>query len=207
MYTLRFFYFDLGNVLLKFDHQVACRQMADVAGISPAQVREIVFDAPLQSAYERGDLSTREYYELFCERSGTRPNSNDLFHAASDIFDLDEQVASIIAGLRRAGNRAGILSNTCDVHWRFLAEERFPILNTLFEVAALSFRLRCAKPEPAIYHAAAELAGVAPEEVFFVDDRPANVAGALEAGFDAVQFTSPPGLLAELANRGVQVSL
>jgi len=206
MRTLRFFYFDLGNVLLKFDHNDACHQIADVTGIPVGQVREIIFDAPLQSAYERGDLSTGEFYEIFCERSGTRPDSTDLFRAASDIFDLDEQVASIIAGLREAGGRVGVLSNTCDAHWRFLAEERFPILNTLFEVAALSFQLRTAKPEPAIYHAAAELAEVAPEEIFFVDDRSENVAGALEVGLDAVQFTSPPGLLAELVNRGVHVS-
>jgi len=205
MRTLKFLYFDLGNVLLKFDHEVACRQIADVAGIPSGQVRDIVFDAPLQWAYERGELSTNEFYELFCERSGTRPGSADLFYAASDIFELNGRVAGIVAGLRDAGSRVGILSNTCDAHWRFLADERFPILDKLFEVAALSFRLGTAKPEPAIYHAAAELAGVATDEIFFVDDRSENVAGALDVGFDAVQFTSSSGLLAELAKRGVQV--
>lgn len=30
----RFFYFDLGNVLLYFDHSLAMRKMAKIAGVS-----------------------------------------------------------------------------------------------------------------------------------------------------------------------------
>ena len=51
--------------------------------------------------------------------------------------------------------------------------------------------------------AATELARANPEEIFFVDDRAENVAGALEAGFDAVQFTSADGLIRELLRRDV----
>ena len=34
----KFIYFDLGNVLLRFDHELACRQMAAVAGTTPELV-------------------------------------------------------------------------------------------------------------------------------------------------------------------------
>jgi putative hydrolase of the HAD superfamily len=74
----------------------------------------------------------------------------------------------------------------------------------LFEVHALSYRIGAAKPEPAIFAAAAELAGVAPQEVFFTDDLPRHVAGARAAGFDAVQYTSTPQLVAELRARGAR---
>jgi len=201
--TPHFFYFDLGNVLLKFDQAVACRQMADVAGISAERVREIVFDDGMQLAYERGLLSTSGFYEAFCERSGVRPSLADLVHAASDIFELDAAVAGIAERLRASGHRLGILSNTCEAHWEFCAGSRFPLLDAAFDVAVLSYQIGSLKPETAIYEAATELARANPEEIFFVDDRAENVAGALEAGFDAVQFTSADGLIRELLRRDV----
>ena len=60
------------------------------------------------------------------------------------------------------------------------------------------------KPDAAIFHAAAELCGYRPEEIFFVDDLPGHVAGARAAGFDAVQFTSAEALSAELRRRGIR---
>lgn len=198
-----FFYFDLGNVLLKYDHAVACQKIAEVAGISVQRVRDVLCDDVLHLAYERGLLSTSELYEKFCERSGVRPSLEELLRAATDMFELDTAVAEIAQRLRTSGRRLGILSNTCEVHWEFCAGSRFPLLDEAFDVAALSYRLGSAKPEPAIYQAATELAGTRPEEIFFVDDRAENVAGALDAGFDAVQFTSAADLIRELEKRGV----
>ncbi|HVX64707.1 MAG TPA: HAD-IA family hydrolase, partial [Pirellulales bacterium] len=67
----------------------------------------------------------------------------------------------------------------------------------------LSFRVRCMKPETQIYAHAAELAGAAPHEIFFVDDVAGHVAAARRFGFDAVQYTTPEALAAELRQRGV----
>ncbi|MGE0755973.1 MAG: HAD-IA family hydrolase, partial [Pirellulaceae bacterium] len=106
--------------------------------------------------------------------------------------------------LRRAGHRLGILSNTNEIHWRFVSQGRYTIIRDAFPVTALSYELRSMKPEPAIYQAAADLAGVAPGDIFYTDDRPENVAGALAAGFDAVQYESPVQLAADIRRRGVR---
>ncbi|GAG46252.1 unnamed protein product, partial [marine sediment metagenome] len=47
-----FLYFDLGRVLINFDVQKMLDQMAEVSGIGPEKVREIVFGAGLQVKYE-----------------------------------------------------------------------------------------------------------------------------------------------------------
>jgi HAD superfamily hydrolase (TIGR01509 family) len=60
------------------------------------------------------------------------------------------------------------------------------------------------KPAPEIYAAAAAMAAVAPEEIFYTDDRPDNVAGAIAAGYDAVLFQDVRQLARELRRRGVQ---
>jgi putative hydrolase of the HAD superfamily len=80
----------------------------------------------------------------------------------------------------------------------------YGILPAAFTVFALSFQIGALKPDPKIYRAAAELAGVAPGEILFCDDILGHVTGAREAGFDAVQYTSTPALVAELHDRGLR---
>jgi len=200
----KFLYFDLGKVLLRFDVEVMCRRMADAAGLDLPQVRRALFEHPLQKDYERGRRTTREFYEAFCRDTGTRPDFDALVSAASDIFELDATMIPIVAHLYRAGHRMGILSNTCDCHWEHCLR-RFPMLGELFEAHALSYRIGAAKPEAAMFEAAARLAGVAAEEIFFTDDLPGHVAGAQAVGFDAVQFTSASQLVADLRARGVRM--
>jgi glucose-1-phosphatase len=201
--TPQFIYFDLGNVLLTFDHRVACRQMAELTGLTVERVWEIVFARELQQRYERGAVTSREFYEEFCAASGTRPDYAALHYAGSAMFELNIPVIPIAAHLRSARYRLGILSNTCEAHWRYVAEGRFRVLRELFDVYVLSHDERCCKPEPAIYQRAAELAGVEPQRIFFVDDRPENVAGALRAGFDALLYEGPQHLAASLYARGL----
>jgi len=115
-------------------------------------------------------------------------------------------VAAIVARLELARQRLGILSNTNEAHWQFVSGGRFELLCHGWEQFALSFQLRALKPHAEVYRRAAELAAVEPAKIFFVDDRPENVAGALQAGFDAVPFTTAARLAEDLAQRGVRFS-
>lgn len=201
--TPEFLYFDLGNVLLTFDQQVACRQVAALTGLTEPQVSHALFDSGLQDRYERGELTSREFYDAFCTATGVRPDDAAFHHAHSDMFALNIRIVPVVAHLWAAGYRLGILSNTCDAHWEYIADGRFKAVREFFPVRALSYELHCSKPEPAIYQRAAEAAGVAPDRIFFVDDRPENVAGARHAGWDAVRYESPQSLAQALRARGL----
>jgi putative hydrolase of the HAD superfamily len=200
----KFLYFDLGNVLLYFSHARMCQQMAEVAGVEPELVRHVLFDAGLEIAYERGEVSTDEFYERFCRAIGRRPDFAALALAANDIFEVNVGMKAIIAGLRGAGYRLGLLSNTNEMHFNYFADGRYAQIPEAFEQLALSFRIHAIKPEPAIYQAAAQLAGVAPGDIFFTDDVVGNVEGARDVGFDAVQYTSTAQLVIDLHLRGVE---
>ena len=69
-----------------------------------------------------------------------------------------------------------------------MGDGRYAAIRNLFEVYVLSHHERCCKPEPAIYRAQRSWLVSAPHGIFFVDDRPENVEGALRAGLDAVPF-------------------
>jgi len=198
----RFLYFDLGMVLVRFSAERMCRQMGQVAGIAPERVREVLFSDSLHMHYEVGGVSTEAYFEHFCRATGTRPDLTELCRAANEIFELNYSMVPVVSQLRAAGWRLGILSNTCECHWKYLLDT-YRFLGE-FQVFALSFEIRAAKPDAAIYRAAADLAGVTPQEIFFTDDIAGHIAGARAAGLDAVQYTSTPELMAELARRKVR---
>ena len=199
----KFLYFDLGKVLVDFSVDQMLGQIGAVAGITAEEVRAAIFGDGLMRQYESGRLSERQFYEAFCAATGRRPDYDALATAASDIFTLNLPMLPLAAQLRQAGYPMGILSNTCATHWDYCFR-RYRMVAEGFAVHALSFRIGTVKPEAAIFHAAAELAGVRPEEIFFVDDMAEHVAGARAVGFDAVQFTTAAALAGELRQRGIR---
>jgi putative hydrolase of the HAD superfamily len=199
-----FIYFDLGNVLLHFDRQQQCRQMAEVSGASVERVREVLLDRGLHWKYEAGELSSRQFHEAFCRQTDARADYAALLHAASDIFRLNPTIAALVAALEDAGHRLGVLSNTCEAHWEWVARGRYGILPGAFERCVLSYEVGALKPEARIFRAAAERAGCRPERIFYTDDDAGHVAAARALGFDAVQYRDTPSLAKALADRGLQ---
>jgi putative hydrolase of the HAD superfamily len=61
-----------------------------------------------------------------------------------------------------------------------------------------SSRIGAVKPDPQIYLYAAEVASAKPERCLFVDDTPANVAGAEAVGMTALLYAGT-GTLPEIA--------
>lgn len=199
----QFLYFDLGNVLLFFDHLKAARQMAELAGRTQQEIWEIVFDSDLEVRYESGAIDCQEFYAEFCRRTSSSPEFAALKRAAAEIFEPNLAMIDIVERLQAAGHRLGVLSNTCAAHWEYCIDGRYPFLNRCFETYALSYELKSMKPEPLIYARAAAQANIDPQHIFFVDDRPENVAAARAAGFDAVEYNGVEAFKQELASRGL----
>lgn len=204
--TPKFLYFDLGNVLVLFDHRLACRNLAPLLGASEDRLWEFIFVGGLNQQLDSGTLTTGQMYELICNEFGCRPPLNDLALAASNIFQLNYSMNAVLGRLVAAGYPIGLISNTSQLHWDYLTLDRYWLIPGAFEQVVLSFRERLMKPEAEIYRLAARRAGVEPHETFYVDDIEANVAGARAAGFDAIQYTTTPEFVRELRRRGIRLN-
>jgi len=201
MPPIDFIYFDLGKVLLDFDHRLACRQMAAVLGTTEEQVWEAVFVSQWQWKYERGEVTTAELHSLLCETFEVEAELEAVAGAASRIFTPQTEVIELARRLAADGRRLGVLSNTCDCHWEHCLAQYATFLGPLFERHVLSYEVGAMKPDPAIYQHAARQAEVPPERILLIDDRSENVEGATAAGWDVIHFVEADQLAAELRVR------
>jgi HAD superfamily hydrolase (TIGR01493 family) len=201
-----FIYFDFGNVICFFDHHLAARQAAAVAGISKDKAWDVIFAQPngLEWKYEAGQMTDEEFYEAFCAATGTRPDVAKFHHANADIFTLNMAMLPLIGHLEDSGIPLGILSNTCNSHWQLATDGRYAILPGAFKKIVLSYKVGAIKPDPRMFEAAIKTAGVPAERIFYTDDIAGHVEAARKAGIDAVQFTSVDALTQELMKRGVR---
>jgi glucose-1-phosphatase len=199
--SLKFLYFDLGIVLVDFSIEQMLERLAAVSGVRRTQISAVLFESGLQHEYELGHITTQQYYEGFCRETGTKPSLDDLLRAANEIFTPNAPMFAIAAGLQKAGWPLGILSNTCECHWEYCMNE-YPALRRIFSTRITSYRVGAVKPDAKIFEVAAEKAGYAPGEIFFVDDIAGHVAGAKAAGFDAVQYTTVETFVEDLRCRG-----
>lgn len=205
MTTPQFIYFDLGNVVLHFSRSRQYRQMAEILGISAAEVGQIAEQHNLMLGCETGQLSPQEAYQTLCKAAGKDCAFAVLNHAYCDIFELNISIMPLIVDLARCGYRLGILSNTSESHWTF-CRARFALLETCFEQFVLSYEVGAMKPAPEIYTAAIESTGLPAKKIFYTDDLEANVQGATGTGIDAVLYTDTATLSDALRERGLKFS-
>ncbi len=196
----RFVFFDLGNVLVNFDHEIAVRQLAELTNRSPDVVRQVVFRSGLQDRYETGLISCEQFAGIVLEQLQTQRSHQDILEAISAIFEPNEAIEKVLRWLTSAGVPLGILSNTCKAHWDWLRHHNWPVLDGWFRHQVLSFEVNSMKPDDGIYACCEQLAGCNEPHIFFMDDRVENVAAAVRRGWTARQFRHVDELTTQLVD-------
>lgn len=204
MSKIKFVYFDLGNVILNFTHQIMVDNVAKVAEIDGATVQQHMFDNDLENRYETGELNSQQFYEEFCKNAGTTCDFDAFIDACGDIFWLKSDIVPVISQLWTANMPLGILSNTCEAHFD-AAKRNFHVLGHFFDTVITSYESKSMKPDQKIYADAIAAAGVEAGSIFFTDDRPENVEAAIKAGMDAIVFESAGQLTRELRLRDILI--
>jgi putative hydrolase of the HAD superfamily len=94
-----------------------------------------------------------------------------------------------------------LLSNIEAAHHRHLQKsmEIFPYFSAQF----MSYEMKLAKPDLAIYEAVLAELKASPGECFFIDDRRENIAAAQKLGIRSHLFRNAPKLRRDLQRRGI----
>ena len=208
---IKFIFFDMGNVLLKFDHRRLTQQVAALAGKPEAEIDQLLFHAPhdLENRYEQGEFNSQEFHRRFVELTEVDVSQDELMVAVADIFWLNVPIMPILTQLQSVNFPMAVLSNTCAAHWEWV-EQRFKIIREFFPQRVLSYEEQSMKPDGKIYEAAIRLAkqqvNCETKNIFFVDDKPENVEAARAIGMQAELFVSAADLARQLDSRNVPVT-
>lgn len=99
----------------------------------------------------------------------------------------DPEARIVLEGLRQAGVRVGMLSNTLWPRWHHEAVFSRDGLAPFIDAAVYSSEIPVAKPHADAFRAAIDALGSVPERTVFVGDRPwDDVHGAQQAGMRAI---------------------
>ena len=195
----RIIFFDLGNVLIFFDHQKMCQQVAHYAGLDIDKVQQLMLK--YGDLYERGHIDSMKLHSELCRMSGKNLDFAAVMRAISDIFAPNDPVISIAQEIKKRGHRLFLLSNTCEAHFAF-ASSQFPFLQQ-FDGFVLSYEVGARKPEKKIFEKALEIAGCRNKECFYTDDVLPFIESARSLDIDAEQYTTPHELTQHLSARGI----
>jgi HAD superfamily hydrolase (TIGR01509 family) len=190
--------FDLGNVVLPFDHRRACRAAARGTTLSAEEVYRRVWGTDLVRRFDRGDLAPRAFFAELRQLIGYRGRDAELRRAWNDIFRPDPAMARLVRDLA-ARLPLVLLSNTNRAHFEFV-RRRFPVVR-LFRRRVLSYEAGLLKPDPAIYRLAVAKARADLGECLYVDDLPAYVTAASALGLLALRFLNARQLRRDVMRR------
>jgi len=195
--------FDLGRVLVDFDHLRAAQRIAGFCSKTPAQIYDLFFESGVTIAFEAGKITPEDFYlqvqqmlDLKLSYVSFEPIWNDIFFLSAK----NRLVFGLVNSLR-VNYKTALFSNINILHYEHL-KKNFPVFGA-FDKIFLSFQMGLVKPDKEAYNVVIQGLGVVPEEIFYTDDRPELVESAKSLGIQGCVFTNFSQLVSDLGNHGI----
>ena len=190
--------FDLGRVLVDFDHLRSAQRIAAFCSKTPQQIYDLFFESGVTIAFEAGKIAPEDFYLQVKQMLDLKLSYASFEPIWNDIFFLNAQNRSVFGLVNnlRVHYKTAILSNINILHYEYL-KKNFPVFG-VFDKIFLSFQLGCVKPDKEIYNLVIRELKVNPQEIFYIDDRPELVKSAKFLGIKGCVFTNFAQLMDDL---------
>jgi putative hydrolase of the HAD superfamily len=204
---IKLFVFDLGNVILPFEHrQIAVKlheRSTDKGAFVSQRLFDIMFDWEngLVNPYEEGLMSTLEFFSELKRQFRLDMDLDAFKDIWNPIFREDQEVNEAIVYLKEKGYPLFLLSNTNELHFSYIID-KYPIVH-VFDEWILSFEVGAKKPRQRIYEAIFEKMNIRPGEVFYIDDIPKYVEVAKHLGIGGMVFKNACQLWEFIKKNGI----
>jgi len=192
--------FDIGGVLINWAPQRAYEPVMPADQV-PAFMERIGFDE-----WNRTNDGVATLDDTEAALIARFPDDADAIRAyrRNFLLTITEAVpgtGAVIAELIAAGVPTMALTNWAGDMF-VQARQRFGILRRFFDIV-VSGDEGLVKPHPEIFELACARASITPDQGVFIDDSPANVAGAEAVGLTGLRFTDADALRADLVGLGL----
>ena len=187
---------DLDGVVRLWD-PAATRAIEERHALPPGAIMSAAFEPSLLEQAVHGHIEDAAW-RLAISRALSDAHGPAAAQAVADWCELTGSVARDVMDVLtelRPRLRTALITN-CTT--RLEADLEALGLTGAFDAVLSSARLGLAKPDPRIFHAAAESLGVSLGECILVDDTPRHVEGGRAAGVTSILFTGATDLRARL---------
>ena len=192
--------FDLGNTLIRFDHNISANKIAKASNVDAKKVYDTFFDSGITRPFERGALSPGEFYAMTSKYLGIDFPYRDFVDIWNDIFREDREMCALARELKKR-YKLILLSNISVLHFEHI-RKKFSIID-IFDELVLSYRVGAIKPERKIFDEVVKRAGGNREGLFYIDDREDLVKEALLLGIDSTRFENIDKLRNIMKEKGI----
>jgi len=198
--------FDLGMVLVDFDHNKAAERISAFCSKTPRQIYNLFFQSPATAAFEAGKITPEDFYLRVKDMLDLNLSFNSFVSIWNDIFFLTPHNRSVyrLANTLRANYKTALVSNINTLHYEYL-RKNFPVFG-VFDKIFLSFQLGLIKPDKEIYKKVIQELKVSPQEIFYTDDRQELVESANSQGMRGRVFVNFRQLMGDIQSAGITFS-
>lgn len=199
--------FDLGNVLINFDHTIAANKISRFCDKSPQDIFNLFFDSSLTALFEEGKIRPQEFFLRVKEALNLKLEYAEFLPIWNEIFFLTSQNRAVynLAKALKDRYKIALLSNINILHFDYL-KRNFPVFGAFHSIVT-SFEVGFRKPHHLIYKKTLEVLKVSlPAEVFYTDDRLELIEKARELGLRSFVFKGVAQLRRNLENTGVNLN-
>lgn len=196
--------FDLGRVVVDFDHWIAARKLSVLTRKSPQELYDLFFDSHLIQSFEEGKISAKDFFLKVKEMLDLKIGFNEFVPLWSQIFFLTEENKRVyrLAKKLRSHYTVALLSNVNTLHFAYI-KKNFSVLDAFHHIFT-SCEMGFIKPHPMIYRKALDLLRIKPAEAFYVDDRKELVDEAKKLGIKGFVFVGIKQLKKDLRHCGIK---
>jgi len=184
--TITTLIFDLGQVIVSFDHMELCRRASKYSPHAPEEIFARIFHSGLMRRFETGCLTPDDFYHEVCRELKIDLPLEPFKTLWNTIFSLNADTARIIERLQNF--QLLLLSNTNCWHFNYCLDN-YPVLK-FFNACILSYETGTYKPEKEIFEAALSRASARPQECIFIDDIEQYTEAARSMGIHTHTFTT-----------------
>lgn len=190
--------FDLGNVLVDFDHRIAAKKLSSFTDKDAQDIYSLFFDSELTGLFEEGKISPLDFFSKVKEMLDLKLDYANFIPIWNGIFFLSKKNVAVynLANSLKDKYKIALLSNINILHLDFI-KKTFPVFDAFHNIIA-SCHLGLRKPQSQIYQKALEILEASGAEVFYTDDRPELIESAAELGMRAFVFTGVEKLRQDL---------
>ena len=184
---IRVIIFDLGKVIVDFNHRVICKRLAGQCSVTPDEIYTQLFESKLEARFDEGRITPEQFHKEVIRSIGVNVNINTLKNIWNHIFTINAGISALLRSLKKE-YRLLCLSNTNVWHFEY-CRETFPALRQ-FDAFILSYRVGARKPRSRIFSEALKAAGTLPRHCLYIDDIVEYVQKAQALGMRGIHFTS-----------------